>query len=668
MVQSHIQNIQRRIQELARALETHNQRYYAEHKPTISDTEFDALLAELITLEEQYPQFRKPDSPTQRVGTKVRGDLPTVTHKVRMISLDNTYSKEDLRLWEGRVKKGLGVAFDLVAELKVDGVSCALIYQNGALVQAATRGDGITGEDVTHNVRTIKDVPLQLKGRFPKVLEVRGEVYMDKADFVKVNDARKANDDELFANPRNAASGALKLLDSRATVKRRLRFFVHSFGRIEGSTGYKTQWDFLTACASFGLPVNPANRLCADLEGVIAFCDASLQGREKVSYEFDGVVVKVNDLSQQEQLGSTQKSPRWAVAYKFPAYQATTVVKAIVVQVGRTGVLTPVAELEPVACAGVIISRATLHNFDEIKRLNVNVGDKVLLERAGDVIPKIVSVVQKLSTAKEFRPPQTCPSCGEPIVKENTTEVAYCCVNRACPAKVKRALVHFASRGALDIEGLGESIVDQLFAKALVKDVADIYTLKKEDLLGLEFFADKKAVNLIAAIEASKTKPLAKFIFALGIENVGAKAAQTLAQTFGSLKGLMEADEVKLQEVPDVGPITAKSVIDFFRSSGNRALIKRFMAAGIGTAVQEPLKAKGKLAGKKFVFTGELEDFSREEAAQIVNNESGEVLSAVSRNVDYVVAGQSPGSKLKKAQVLGITILNNAAFKELIYG
>ena len=668
MVRSHIQNVQQRIQELSLEIEKHDQLYYVAHKPLIGDTQYDALMAELIRLEEENPQFKRSDSPTQRVGTKVKGDLPTISHKVRMVSLDNTYSQEDLRFWEGRVKKGLQEPFELVAELKIDGVSCALVYQNGVLFQAGTRGDGVVGEDVTHNVKTIQDVPLQLRGKFPHLLEVRGEVYMDKADFAKVNDARKANEAEGFANPRNAASGALKLLDSRETIKRRLRFFAHSFGRVEGEVDFKTHWGFLKACETYGLPVNKANCLCKDLEAVIAYCDDALKERKAVAYEFDGVVVKVNDLSQQEQLGFTQKSPRWAVAYKFPAYQATTIVKAIVIQVGRTGVLTPVAELEPVACAGVTISRATLHNFDEIKRLNVNAGDMVLLERAGDVIPKIVSVVVKLSKLGEFPPPVICPSCGSLIIKADQEEVAYCCINADCPAKIKRALVHFASRGALDIEGLGEAVVEQIFAKELVKDLADIYYLKIEDLLDLEFFAIKKATNLIAAIQVSKAKPLSKFIFALGIENVGEKAALTLAQTLGSLKGLMEVDEIKLHDIPDVGPVTARSVIEYFRSPRTKQLIDKFMAAGVGTMVQAPLKAPGKLAGKKFVFTGELVDMSREEAAKCVTDESGEVLSAVSKNVDYVVAGKKPGSKLKKAQELGLKILNNKAFKELLYG
>ncbi len=668
MVQSHIPNVQRRIKELARDIHAHNTHYYVENKPVIGDSQYDALLGELIQLEEQYPQYKLSDSPTQRVGTKVKGDLPTVTHKVRMMSLDNTYSKEELKAWETRVQKGLDASYQLTAELKIDGVSCALTYENGILRQAATRGDGETGEDVTHNVKTIQDVPLQLKGDFPGVLEVRGEVYMDKADFARLNDKRSANDDERFANPRNAASGALKLLDSRETAKRRLRFFVHSFGRIEGGVPIKTQWDFLKACRTFGLPVNPANQLCEDLQEVIAFCDKWLEKREDVPYEFDGVVVKVNDLSQQGILGVTQKSPRWAVAYKFPAYQASTLIKEIVVQVGRTGVLTPVALLEPVACAGVMISRATLHNFDEIKRLHVNAGDWVLVERAGDVIPKIVSVVKKDPRSKEFKPPKECPSCRGKIHKDDTKEVAYRCVNPDCPAKVKRALVHFASRGALDIEGLGESVVEQIYARGLVKDTADIYRLTKDSLLGLELFAQKKADNLLAAIEASKTKPLSKFIFALGIENVGAKAASTLAQRFGSLAALMQADALVLERVADVGPVTAQSIVDYFKDEKIKELIRKFTASGVGTAVEEAPGGSGKFTGKTFVFTGELDGMTRDEAARLVQEHSGNVSGTVSRNVDYVVAGLKAGSKLKKAQDLGIKVLNNTEFKELLYG
>ena len=479
------------IQILTKAIEEHNHQYYVLNDPVISDEEYDRLFRKLIDLEEAFPSFKSSVSPTQRVGAKVQGNLPTVKHSLAMLSLDNTYSFEELKGWYERVVKGLnGLKPSLMAELKIDGLSCAIIYKNGHLALAATRGDGDTGEDVTHNAKTIRDIPLSLKGKPPASLEVRGEVYMDKKDFAALNQWRQNNGEAVFANPRNAAAGSLKLLDARMTAQRRLKFFVHSPGILQENNAPLSQWEFLEQALKYGFVINSHNRRCRDIDEVITFCEEYAARRNEISFDVDGIVVKVNDLSQQAQLGVTIKSPRWAVAFKFPAYQASTIIKEIIVQVGRTGVLTPVAELEPVACAGVMISRATLHNFDEIRRLGVNGGDRVLLERAGDVIPKIVKVLEKNSQG-EFVPPQVCPSCNGKIRKEKQEDVAYRCLNPSCPKQLERLLVHFASRGAMDIEGIGESIVDQLLKKGLISDLADIYFLKKGQLLALDFFADK---------------------------------------------------------------------------------------------------------------------------------------------------------------------------------
>lgn len=665
MVQPHIKH---RIQELSSLIEEHNRRYYVLDQPTISDAEYDKLLAELVTLEQAHPDLALLDSPTKRIGIKVDSELPTVAHQVKMMSLDNTYSVDELRLWDGRVKKGLGDQdYTLTVELKIDGVSCALVYDDGLMTLAATRGDGSIGEDVTHNAKTIRTVPLRLQGQIPRILEVRGEVYTDRKDFAELNRKRQDNHEVLFANPRNAASGALKLLDSRLTAQRKLKFFVHSFGRVEGGVPYKTQWEFLEACKAYGLPVSQQSRLCRDIEEVIAVCQEFQLKRESIDFDVDGVVIKVNSLKQQEQLGSTMKSPRWAVAYKFPAYQATTIVKSIVVQVGRTGVLTPVAELEPVACAGVVISRATLHNFDEITRLGVGEGDRVLIERAGDVIPKIVKVVEKLSSVKKFAIPKKCPSCASKIVKDNDDEVAYRCVNPVCPKQIERGLNHFASRTAMDIEGLGDVAIAQLLDKGLVKDIGDIYHLRREDLLKLDLFKDKKADNLLKSIDVSRKKPLSKLLFGLGIMNIGEKAALVLAERFHSLDALMSVTSQEIESVDDVGPVMASSIVEFFSSSRAKFLVKQLKDAGVNLTQPQREQKGESLKSKKFVFTGELEGLSREEAGKLVEAQGGQVVGSVSKATDYVVVGLEPGSKYKKALELGVAVLNQKQFMEIIH-
>lgn len=664
----------KKIKEITKAIEEHNSRYYILDQPTVSDKEYDDLLRALIVLEGRFPELRDLNSPSQRVGAKVPSGSKTVIHKAKMYSLDNTYSIDELKEWHQRVLKGLphqGVEY--VVELKIDGVSAALTYDQGQFVLGATRGDGITGEDVTHGLKTVRSIPLKLKRitkeSWPTLLEVRGEIYMNRRDFEGLNEERARNGDVLFANARNATSGSVKLLDSRITAQRRLNCFVHSFGVLEGGNSFKTQWEFLTQSREWGFCVDPNHRLCSSVEEVIQYCQEYQAKRDTIAYEVDGVVIKVNSLAQQDQLGATLKSPRWAVAYKFPAYQATTTVKDIIVQVGRTGVLTPVAELDPVECAGVTISRSTLHNFDEIKRLGVKKGDRVLIERAGDVIPKVVKVVSSSGkfARKIFAVPKKCPECGGPIVKEKLDEVAYRCTNPSCPRQLERGLIHFASRGAMDIEGLGEAVVMQLLDKGLAHDVADIYYLKREDLLTLDLFKEKKAGNLIAAIEKSKTQPLSRFLFGLGIMNIGEKAAYLLAQRFVTLDRLTAATRDELEAVHEVGKVMADSISKYFQKPLNKELLKKFKNAGVNPV--EPVEDKGKeLAGKKFVFTGELKQVTRGQAGARVKKLGGDVVVTVSKNTDFVVAGEFPGSKYNKAVSLGVKILSEEQFFSLISG
>lgn len=660
---------QKLIRSLAEKIEEHNYRYYVLSQPTVSDKEYDDLLGRLIELEEKFPEFRDVNSPTQRVGTKSASAENTVTHKVKMFSLDNTYSMEELKEWQERVEKGLRRRdVEYAAELKIDGVSAALTYENGEFVLGATRGDGVVGENVTHALRTVRSIPLKLKGRskdLPKLLEVRGEIYMDRKDFEAVNEERKKAGEVLFANPRNSTSGSIKLLDSRITAKRNLRCFIHSFGVLEGGKNYKTHWEFLKAAGNLGFSVNDRSRVCKTFEEVEKFCREFQDKRNTIPYEIDGVVIKVNDLGQQQKLGFTLKSPRWATAYKFPAQQATTQIKDIVVQVGRTGVLTPVAELEPVECGGVTISRSTLHNFEEIERLGVKVGDRVLVERAGDVIPKIVKVVEA-AKGKAFNIPAKCPECGGEIAKEKTEDVAYRCVNPLCPRQLERGLLHFASRGAMDIEGLGEAVVGQLLEKGLVKDFADIYKLRPKDFLQLELFKEKRAQNLIAAIVLSKKQTLSRLLFALGIVNIGEKAAATIAQKFGTMNNILKAGHGDFRAVHEIGGVMAQSLEDFFQQAATRKLIKRLQAAGVNMSEPQQKLVSDKFAGKKFIFTGEMAVYSRSQAGELVKKFGGDVVSSVSKKTDYVVVGENPGSKYDKARSLGLKIINEKEFQEMI--
>lgn len=657
------------IEKLSNEIEEHNQRYYVLDQPSISDKEYDDLLKKLVKLEGQFPEFKSAHSPSQRVGTKLPSTTQTVVHQSKMYSLDNTYSIDELRAWHERVVKAIGKQrLEYVVELKIDGVSAALTYRDGEFVLGATRGDGTTGENVTHSLKTIRSIPLRLRGDFPKVLDVRAEIYMNRKDFDELNRQRKKDKEVLFANPRNATSGSIKLLDSRITAKRKLNCYVHSFGSLKGNLKFETHWEFLNKIKKWGLSVNTEGRLCSSIDEVINYCHKYQKKREQIFYEVDGVVIKVNNLNQQRRLGATLKSPRWAVAYKFPAYQATTKVKDITVQVGRTGILTPVAELEPVECAGVTISRSTLHNFDEINRLGVQKGDRVLIERAGDVIPKVIKVVEQTKKKKKnvFEVPKKCPECQSTILKEKTDEVAYRCPNISCPKQIERGLIHFASRGAMDIEGLGQSVIAQLLDQGFVNDLADIYFLKKENLLSLELFADKKADNLLKAINESKKKSLSSFLYGLGIANVGEKSAYLLAQMFLSIDKLKNLSNEDLERVHEIGSVIAKSVVDYFKRSSTRNLLKKFKKAGLNPKEKVNTLIFNKFKGKKFVFTGELTNLNRRKAGDLVKQFGGEVTSSVSKKTDFIIVGETPGSKYEKAVSLGLKIINEEQFQEMI--
>ena len=656
----------KRIEELRAQIRRHDRLYYEQSDPEISDTEYDRLMRELKDLEEAHPEFKAADSPTERVSGGVLEGFKTVRHRQRMISLDNTYSYDELAEWEGRLHKVLRSRekVEYVAELKIDGVSANLTYEKGVLRTGATRGDGETGEDVTRNIKTIRAIPLALTGKnIPDLIEVRGEVHMERPDFDALNKEKEELGEVPFANPRNAASGSLKLLDPSLVARRRLTFFAHSMGEHRGPD-IATHWEFLERLKGWGIRTNPHVRLAKTLDEIIAYCKEWEEKRKRLPYETDGIVIKVNDFALQRMLGETLKSPRWAIAYKFPAQQATTTVIAIHVNVGRTGVITPTAELEPVECAGVTIAHATLHNFDEIRRLNIRVGDRVLIERAGEVIPKVVKVVKSASGAA-FHIPHKCPACGERIVKEKEEDVAYRCVNPFCPAQLERAILHFASRQAMDIEGLGESAVSQLVQKGLIKGIEDIYSLGKKELLQLELFKEKKAANLLEAIEQSKRRPLSRLIFGLGIRHVGEKAAYVMAQRFGDMDALLKARQDDFDSIYEFGSVIAESVVRFFKDGRSVRMIRALRQAGVNFKEEHASAAKSALTGKTIVFTGELGRYSRAEAEALARRLGGNVSSSVSRNTDFVVAGKDPGTKYAKAKALGVRVIDEQEFARL---
>jgi DNA ligase (NAD+) len=656
------------IEALRAEILRHERLYYVEDSPSVSDGEFDALMNRLKALEAAHPELASDDSPTRRVGGGLSNTFAPVPHRIPMLSLDNCYSPEEFLEWHERVKKSLkGEPFEMVVEAKIDGLSCSIEYEGGRLVRASTRGDGETGEDVTLNVRTIRSVPLKLDlSRPPAAFEARGEVYMDKKDFEALRDGALDAGEEPFVNPRNAAAGSLRQKDPAVTAARKLRFMVHSYGYFDGMVEPDSHWEYLNICRGLGYNISTiGNRPCRSSEEVLAVYAEYAEKRFALPYEIDGLVIKVDSFRQRGLLGFTSKSPRWAIAFKYPAQQATTTVKNVIFSVGRTGAITPVAELEPVKCGGVTISSATLHNFDEIGRLGLKTGDKVVIERAGEVIPKVVKVVpgSRSGSEKEILPPKACPSCSGEVFRDEE-EVAYRCVNPSCPVQFKRALLHFASRDAMCIEGFGVSSVEQLVDKGLVKGFPDIYRLKKEDLLGLELFKDRKADNLLAQIKKSKEQPLSRLIYALGIRHIGEKNARTLAGHFKTLKAFMAAGPEDLARIADIGPVIGAAVSEYFKAPATRAMAEELGALGLRQ--DEPERAAGgALEGKTFVFTGELKTLTRDEAQAKVRALGGKETSSVSAKTSYVVAGADPGSKLAKAKKLGVPVLSEEDFLKL---
>lgn len=657
-----------RIERLREQIRRHDYRYYVLSQPEVADAEYDQLVRDLQRLEEQAPRFVTPDSPTQRVGGVPDDAFQPVRHAAPMGSLDNALNEEELVAWRQRIVRALGSrGLTYTVEVKIDGVSLALTYERGVLVRAATRGDGTTGEDVTANARTIRSVPLRLRGAAPRRLEVRGEVYMSTDAFQRYNGDASRRGGETFANPRNAAAGSLRQKDPHVTAARPLRFFTHSYGVVEGLR-FVTHWRFLEACQRLGLPITEHASRCGSFEDVLRCC-RRLEGlRSRLSYEADGVVIKVNERSLQERLGATFKAPRWAIAYKFPAHEATTQVLGVQHSMGRTGAVTPVAELKPVSCAGVTISSATLHNYDEVDRLGLKVGDWVVIRRAGDVIPQVVKVIESRRAGAEqpIHPPSRCPACAGVVTKEKDEEVAYRCLNPSCPAQLVRLVLHFGSRAAMDIEGLGEVVVQQLVDRRLILDAADVYRLSVTQLLELPLFAQKKAQRLLAAIEASKRRGLARLLYGLGIRHVGEKAALDIAEHVTSMSRLAEAQVQQLEEMPGIGPVVAGAITQFFQQPSAQRLLKKLEAAGV-TMTQEPLlRDPGPLAGTAVVFTGELSRMSRAQAEGLVRQLGGRASSSVTPRTTYLVAGRSPGSKLEKARKLGVKILDEAEFQHLV--
>jgi len=657
----------KRIEELREDLRRHERLYHVDNKPEITDAEFDRRMRELQDLEAAHPELRSADSPTRRVGGEPAEGFETVVHAQPMLSLENAYSWEEAEAWLARNARMLGEEpRGFVAELKIDGLSISLRYEGGALVRGATRGDGQRGEDVTGNVRTIRTVPLRIAETSP--LEVRGEVYYSKAAFAKVNADREAEDEPLFANPRNAAAGTMRLLDSRVTARRRLDAWLYSV--VEAAPAPASQSEALARLASLGFPVNPHRRRCETFAEVREFVEEWKDKRHELGFETDGVVIKVDDRSTQQELGATAKSPRWALAFKFPAEEATTVVREIGMNVGRTGTLTPVAYFDPVLLAGTTVKRATLHNYEDLARKDVRVGDTVVVEKGGDVIPKVVRVVleKRPPDAPAYVMPSRCPVCGDPVVRE-PGEVALRCVNPACPAVVREAIRHFCGRRAMNIEGLGEKLVDQLVTAGLLSDVASIYDLKAEDLVELERWGEKSAANLLAEIEKSKTNELDRLLFALGIRHVGEKAATILAGHFGSLDALMAASEEDLVGAEEVGPNTAAAVRAYFSHPKHGELVERLRAHGV--RLEGPRRrraAEGPLAGTTVVITGTLSGISREDAAAILEAAGAKVSGSVSKKTSYVVVGESAGSKLDKARSLGVRAVSWEEMQGILAG
>jgi DNA ligase (NAD+) len=667
------EEIKKEIERLREEIERHNYLYYVKNAPEISDYEYDMLYKRLEELERKYPEFITPYSPTQRVGSDLTKEFKPVTHKVPMLSLANTYNKNELLAFDKRVCEALGVnSVEYVTELKIDGLSVELYYKDGILHTASTRGDGTTGEDITPNVKTIRPVPLKVE--YQKITKydlsefyVRGEVFMSKKEFARINREREERGEKLFANPRNSAAGTLKLQDPRIVAQRKLDIFVYYL--LSEKEKFETQFENLKLLEKLGFKVNPNYQLCNGINQVLEYCAYWEEHRNNLEYEIDGVVIKVNSIEQQEKLGAVAKSPRWAVSYKFKAEQAETRINKIVWQVGRTGVITPVAELEPVFLMGSTISRATLHNYDEIKRKDIREKDFVLIEKGGDVIPKVVAVIKEKREPNSVptEPPQYCPVCNSPLYFPED-EVAIYCENPECPAQIKGSIEHFASRGAMDIEGLGEAIVSLFVDKGFLKNYADIYELKNhaDELAALEGFGSKSVKNLLEAIEESKKRPFEKVLYALGIRYVGDGTAKLLARAFKNIDNLISASLEDLEKVENVGPNIAQSVKRFFTNEKNMKIVERLRNYGLRFAIEETETTDNRLLGKTFVLTGTLPTLTREEAKALIEKFGGKAVSSVSKKTDFVLAGEKAGSKLEKAQALGIRIISEDEFLNML--
>ncbi|MGD9173462.1 MAG: NAD-dependent DNA ligase LigA [Desulfobacterales bacterium] len=669
------ENVSPQIIEKARALRSalhrHNYRYYVMDDPEISDAEYDRLMQELIRLEEKYPQLRQPDSPTVRVGAPPLEKFDSMTHTFPMLSLDNGFNDKDILEFDQRVRRNLGEPDNInyTAEPKMDGVAVELIYENGKLVTAATRGDGQTGEVITDNVKTIQTVPLVMQSDpaipVPPRCEIRGEVFIGLEAFKRLNQERIRQEKPPFANPRNAAAGSLRQLDSKITATRPLEVFFYGVGLVEGAA-FESHGELLAVLKQWGFRINPLIRSGVSIKAALDYYRELSEKRHQLAYDIDGVVIKVDRIALQQQLGATSRSPRWAIAYKFRALQETTTIDTIEVQVGRTGVLTPVAHLQPVNIGGVRVSRATLHNQDEVEKKDVRIGDHVLVQRAGDVIPEVVKVIASKRDGSEtvFEMPDKCPVCGSKVIRMEG-EAATRCINSSCSAQVKERIKHFASKSAFDIDGLGKKLVDQLVDKNLLSSVADIFTLDESVLSKLDRMGAKSAANLIGAIENAKTIDLSRFLFALGIRHVGEHVAAVLADYFITLDPVMNCSREELEAVDGIGPVVAASITQFFEQQNNRRIIDQLLASGVQLETAVPKKA-GQLDGRIIVLTGKLEEFTRSQAKSLIEAAGGKVSGSVSRKTDYVVGGDATGSKLTKARELGVAIIDEAEFKDLL--
>ncbi len=660
-----MQEAVRRIEELREIINYHNHKYYVEDSPDISDFEYDRLLRELENLENQYPELITPDSPTQRVGGKPLEGFETVIHRVPMQSLADAFSEEELYDFNRRVRNTVGDGFEYIVEAKVDGLSVSLEYENGIFVRGSTRGDGIKGEDVTLNLRTIKSIPLSIKDKNIS-MEVRGEVYLPKDAFSRLNEEREVQGEQLFANPRNAAAGSLRQLDPSIAASRKLDIIIFNIQHIEGMK-FETHEETLSFLREQGFKVIPISVLCKDIDCAVKEIGRIGQLRGELPYEIDGAVIKVNSLVQRELMGSTSKTPRWAIAYKYPAERQQTVIRDIIVQVGRTGALTPTAILEPVRLAGSVVGRATLHNIDYIREKDVRIGDTVTVQKAGDIIPEVVEVLKDKRTGeeKEFQMPEMCPVCGASAERVEG-EAAVRCTGIECPARLFRSIVHFASRDAMNIEGLGPAIVDQLLENGLVKNIADLYYLKLEDLVNLERMGKKSSENLLNSIRKSRSNGLDRLIYGFGIRYIGLRSAQILAESFNNLDELMEATLDRLLQIHEIGSKTAESIVDFFGMEQTRHTVDRLKEAGVNIRGRKRQLEDGRFEGLTFVLTGALPGYTRQQAAEVIEGFGGRVAGSVSKKTDYVLAGEEAGSKLEKARTLGVRIIDEEEFREMI--